>query len=425
LTPNISTKESRSVRIAHIFWHTYWGNIKRHSYLFFTFGFPMVVLGLPLTCGLIVVAVGYLDLPPTDSRPIGVVDQAGLFTNPALYPNDPVSVHFFDTDEAAAVALTTGKIQAYYEVGPTYWETGEIPLTYEQRTPNFEVRFMFEQWVRLQIESGVPPALLARLEQGPTIVHQGVTENERTFSKATLAEWALVYLVIYLVQLGGSFTAGYMFDSIASEANDRTLEIMISSVSPLQFLTGKLLGLLLVGITQLSVWGGGLLVLGVGASLLLEFDLLGFLLAWNHLGLVISVSLASYVMSQMFAAALGLMRVTGGAGTLLFNTTSWLASLTLFYATYVVPRNPHAPFTVAASLFPLTAPMVLLIRVVVSDVPIWQIILAQLILWGTNLCNILWLSLLLQANLVANTPPFSLRRWLKHRFTLPPAVRRK
>jgi ABC-2 type transport system permease protein len=80
-----------------------------------------------------------------------------------------------------------------------------------------------------------------------------------------------------------------------------------------------------------------------------------------------------------------------------------------------VPANPHTPIAIATSLFPLTAPLVLLVRVVVSEVPAWQISLSQALLWGSSLAGVFWLRRLLRANLVASTTPFSLRAWLKQK----------
>ena len=188
---------------------------------------------------------------------------------------------------------------------------------------------------------------------------------------------------------------------------------MITSVSPFQFVTGKLLGLLAVGLTQIGMWGGAVLVFALGGSFLMGVDFLGFLSSWEHLGLMVNVLLATYLMDQILAAAMGLLRVSGGAGNLLFSTINSVVGISLIYAAYFVPRNPDSPLAVAASLRPLTAPLVLLIRVVVSDVPTWQIILSLALLWGTNLWGLFWLRQLLKANLVANSTSFKFRDWVK------------
>jgi ABC-2 type transport system permease protein len=89
----------------------------------------------------------------------------------------------------------------------------------------------------------------------------------------------------------------------------------------------------------------------------------------------------------------------------------------LIYAAYFVPRNPQTPAAVAASLFPLTAPLVLLIRVVVSHVPTWQIVLSQLFLWASCIGGLFWLHYLLKTNLVSRQPVFNLRRYVAERFS--------
>jgi ABC-2 type transport system permease protein len=230
-----------------------------------------------------------------------------------------------------------------------------------------------------------------------------------------MTQVVIIYLLIYFVRIGGSFTAEYMFSSIASEAWDRTLEILLTSVSPLQFLLGKLFGLLAVGLTQLALWAGVILTLSLGTSALMGLDLIAFLLSWEHLGLLISILLGAYLLDQMLAAGLGLVRVSGGAGSMLFSTFNAVVGAGLLYATYFVPRHPHTPLAIATSLFPLTAPLVLLVRVVVTEVPLWQIIVSQLLLWSSSAASLFWLRRLLRANLVANAAPFSWRGWLQQK----------
>lgn len=401
-------------RIRLIFWREYWGHLSRRSYVLFTFGFPLFFISLPLIGGIALFLAIRLTLPPTNPRPIGLIDQSGLLADTPP-PSQSVSVELFADSPTAAAALARGEIQAYYEIQPAYWDTGEVIVTYKT-APSEEVDRMVINWLRGVAQVQVPPELLARLDSGPAIIHRDLA-GQRGYSLNSMTQIVIVYMLIYFVRLGGSFTAEYMFGSIASEGWDRTLEIVLTSVSPLQFLLGKLFGLLAVGFTQLAIWGVTLLALGLGANSLLGLDLIGFLLTWEHVGLLLSVLGAAYVLDQMLAAGLGLVRLSGGAGSMLFSTFNALVGLGLLYATYFVPRNPHTPLAVATSLFPLTAPLVLLVRVVVTEVPTWQIILSQLLLWGSSIASVFWLQRLLRANLVASTTPFSLRRWLNQKFT--------
>jgi len=401
------------IRIFHIFWREYWGNLTRRSYLIFTFGFPVFIIVTPLIGGLVLALAIRTALPPTDPRPIGVIDQARVLADTQTRPDRPVEIIFFTSSQTASRALDGGGIQAYYHIQPDYWETGEVVITYHV-APTDQVDRMFSGWVRSQVRAKAPDEILSRFDQGPSISHHGLA-TENSYAEADFIEPVIVFLVLYFVRLASAFTASYMFDSIASEAHDRTLEIMITSVSSFQIVAGKLLGLLAVGLTQIGMWAAAILALAIAATMILQVDLLGFLLSWEHMGLLIIVLLGAYLMDQVLAAGMGLLRVSGGAGNLLFSTVSSIIGISLIYAAYFVPRNPDSFLAVAATLFPLTSPLVLLIRVAVSEVPPWQIALSVGLLWATNFLGLIWLRQLLTMNLVSGSSSFKIRRWLQAR----------
>lgn len=324
-------------RIWHVFWREYLGHLTRRSYLIFTFGFPLFILGAPLVGGSMLAFALRSALPEIDPRPVGLIDQPGLFTAADEPPDDPVEIIFFNESAAAETALERGDIQAYYDIQADYWDSGQIVLTYEE-PPTGDIDGMVTGWVSRQVRAEVPPALLRRIDDGATIIHQDL-QGTRTFSVEDVVQLALVFLPIYFVRLGSSFMAEYMFGSIASESHDRTLEILITSVTPTQLIVGKLVGLLAVGLTQLGTWSGFALALGAGIGYFFGFNLLGTLFGWEHLSLMVSVLLAAYIMDQILAATLALFRVSGGAGSMLFNSINWVVGLGLLYAIYFVPRT--------------------------------------------------------------------------------------
>lgn len=398
-------------RTWHVFWREYWGHITRRSYLLFTFGFPIFLVVLPALGGLLLTLAVASAIPPADLRPVGVIDQAGLLGDMGDVPTDPVEMRPFATVEAARAALTAGTIQAFYLIPPDYWSTGQVKIIYDQ-PPTNEVDGAFRRWVGKRVQARVSGEVLAQLDRETQIVHRNPS-GERVFSANDLVVAVLVFGLAYFVQLGSSFTANYMFDSVASESWDRTLEIVLTSISPLQFLVGKVLSLMSVGLTQLALWGSFGLILIVWTSRQLGLELATYLIGWEHLGVLASVLFAAYVMSQLLAAAIGLLHVNSGSGPLFFNTLNWVVGLGWLYAIALVPRSPHTPLALAASLFPLTSPIVLMIRLIVAEVPSWQIVLSQSLLWGTNIACLFWLRYLLTTNLVASTSRFRLLPWLK------------
>ncbi len=399
------------MRFWHIFWREYWGNITRRGFLLFTFGFPLSLVTLPVLGGAALALALYSALPATDPRPVGLVDQAAVISPTATVPREPVEIIRFETADQADQALAQGDIQAYYHLPSHYWRTGTVAIRYEV-PPSQMVDRMVSNWIEAQLESRVPAELLTRLQEGPEFSHLGLSDQSSAFSKANMVEAFAIFLVIYFVRLVGTFTANFVLESIVNEAEDRTLEILITTVSPLTFISGKLLGLVAVGLTQVGTWLAAALGLALVVTGWVGVKLLEPVWAWEHLGLTLSVLTAAYLLDQIVAAALGLVRVTGGAGNLIFNLVNLVIGLSLIYAIYFVPRHPHTPISVIASLVPFTAPVVLLIRVVVSEVPVWQVVLSQVCLWGSCLLGVFWLHRLLKANVVPSTQPFRFVEWL-------------
>lgn len=433
-------------QIGLIFWHEYWEHVTRKGYLLFTFGFPMFVIGMPLAVGVLISATLYFIAPVIKPpAPLGIVDQAALLLTEAeqttiategyLIKKDvqdflrsaedhhpevdrppldsPLTVIFFRTTQEAAAALGNEQIQGYYTLPADYWQTGQIELTYYE-APNQLVQNLFTSWVRLAVSQDVPPEILQRYYSGPVFTSTGLAAESRDFGLTNFIEGAIIYMIIYFVRLvGTSFTANYLFDSISQEADDRTLEILITSTSPLQFLVGKISGILAVGFTQLLMWASLALIGVVGLALVFSLDVVTLIFGWPYLSILISMLVGAYVMDHLLAAALGLLKVSGGAGMQLLGMINLVMLFGLLYATYFIPRNPHTWVAIAASLFPITSPIVLMIRLVVTDVPTWQIVWAQIVLWSTNLVALWWLRRLLKANLLGAKGPFRLRAWLK------------
>ena len=394
-----------------VFWRTYWGGITRGSYLVFTIGLPAFFILVPVVGSVILLWAIRSVVPPTDYRPIGVVDESGFFNLPAEMGMTPVEMMEFESVPGAAFALETGEIQAYYHVAENYLETGVITVTYET-APSSEIDQMFEGWVNRELRAAIPGSIEERYNTGAHFEHEGA-EGEGGFSAVDYLRFGGIYVVIYFVQVAGSFTSNYMYGTIASEAHDRTIELILSSVTPRQFLTGKFLGLLAVGMTQLAVW----VIPGlIGAGWFLSRfgqEYLPYLFPWEYIAVVISMLLGAYVLFQVMAAAAGLLRISGGAGPQLFGLLEWAGGLGMLYATYFLPRNPDTTLAVAGSLFPLTAPLVLLIRLVASQVPAWQVVASQALLWGTVGVGVWSLGGLLRRNLVSYAPRFKVTAWVR------------
>ncbi len=400
-------------RILLVFIQAYWGNVTRRSYLMLTFGMPLMFVLIPAVVGGVGALVIRSALPPDDPRPIAIVDLTAdkNFSDVELFGDDPASLLPFESEAAALAALAAEEVQSYYIIPADYLDGGVIKADYLAQ-PSMTLRLNFESWMRQQVRALITEeGAFNRYLRGSDITHLDLMGNE-AYDEDNRFEWGAVFVAIYFSRVIGIFTAGYMYNSIAEEARNRTMEILLTSVSPVQFVTGKLFGLIAVGLTQVAVWAG-IPLLGFGIYAAYQGDnLFEGLADWEPLLLVFSLLLGAYLLDQLFAAAAGILRVSGGAGPQLLGVVNWLTMLALAYAATFVPLNPDTSAAVTTSLFPLTSPIVMLTRVVASDVPTWQIVLSQILLWGSIFLLLLWLGWLMRRNMLANAPRFALFKWM-------------
>jgi ABC-2 type transport system permease protein len=176
-----------------------------------------------------------------------------------------------------------------------------------------------------------------------------------------------------LLSLGIMLGAGSLISGFAEEKESRLIEVLLSSVSVRQLLIAKVLGLGTAGLLQVIVWL-------ISAPLLLSLassTFGGFLsdiqLPSNFLVLGILYFILGYL---LFAV----LSVTFGG---ISSSTTEAQNLSVFYTLMLfVPlwfgglmvNFPNSPIWVVLSIFPVTAPVQIMLRLGVSDIPTWQIL---------------------------------------------------
>ena len=335
--------------------------------------FLLVLFSLPLFL-IFTVGLGYLFSRIYDkSITLGVVDQADLLVNTALQTEkDDVQLIFFETPETARAALEAEQIDAYYVLAADYADTRRAELVYFESPPYKSVRH-FENVVRFNLMADQPPAVVDRLLSGVNVTVRA-TESKRDFPASGPGVGYFVPLIAaaifaFLVLT----TSGYMMEVVVAEKENRTMEIVLSSVSSAQMMTGKIIGALGIGLLQLLVWvtflvgavrlGGGILEIGWLQNI--ELD-------WRDVLMVVVVALPAY----LFLAAL--MTVVGA--TLVESQEAQqvggLFFLPLFLPIYLVVPITHAlngPLSLGLSFFPITSVVTIGIRSIFMEIPTWQI----------------------------------------------------
>lgn len=367
-----------------VFWHEYARQVLRKRFLLVLLSLPLIIV---LSGGVGVLAVVVM----MNNDPIGYVDHSGLLTNPAAPAQTAerrVDMIAFADDASAQQALEEGQIQGYYVVAKDYLQTGEVVLVAEEPVGE-NAQDDFVDFLKVNLVKGLDPAVAERLMDGSKIEVRALEDLTR---KAGENDW--VNLVIPLVMgiflmLAVNTSGGYLLQAVVEEKENRTMEIVITSISPEQLMAGKILGNLSVGLTQLLVW----FAVPVGVFLGVR-PFVPFLRDINLGGSYVWLSLAALPAAFVLVAAL--MATVGATATEAREAQQMagLFTIPLFVPYWLITpliESPNSLLAVGLSLFPLTAPVTLAARAAFTVLPVWQIVVSLGLLYATAF-GALWLA---------------------------------
>lgn len=207
------------------------------------------------------------------------------------------------------------------------------------------------------------------------------------------ATFALVFGVGFVMYLAILLYGQIILGAVIEEKETRIAEILFSSVKPFTLMMGKLVGVSLLALTQLAIWGAAFSA----------FALYGVnLLASRGMNVNIpSVPFVYYVYFALFFllgyfiyatiyALVGSMVTTPQEGGQLAMPII-LILVVSFYLFLPVSRSPDSSFSVWVSLIPFSAPVAMPVRIVAQTPPFWQIGLSLLIGFGAVIA-IMWVA---------------------------------
>jgi ABC-type Na+ efflux pump permease subunit len=171
-------------------------------------------------------------------------------------------------------------------------------------------------------------------------------------------------------------TAPQLLTAVVEEKMSRISEVLISSISPMQLLAGKLLGVSAISVLLALVYLGGGIYLSVTSG---QFDLIRApLVAWFLLYLLCAVLIYGSVF-----IAIGAMCSDLKDSQAMMQPIMILLTLPLLMSA-VVLRAPSSTVAVAASLFPTATPFLMLVRLALTPPPpMWQLVLSIVLTVGT------------------------------------------
>ncbi len=359
--------------------HEILSTLGKPSFWLMTFLFPLLIIGLQVgsqVLGQNVMEEEVSNVTPAN-EPIGYVDQAGLIQTLPDHVPPELLVAFSDEDTAHA-ALEAGDISGYYLIPADFFASGDLILVNRDYNP-FKSLVSSDLIRHIVNTNLVGDETLARLIVNPTdqvknvpLAPQGGTDVSSPM--AFIVPYATLFIFFFVITM----SSGFMLQSVAKEKENRIIEVLLVSLRPREMMLGKVVGLGAVALLQMALWASvGLLVLGrIEAAA--AFSLPPGFLVWALL-----YFLLGYLLYSSLMGALGALAPTMREG----QQFTFLVLLPLMIPLWLMNafiQTPNGLLPTILSLFPLTAPVSMMTRLVATGVPVWQPIIGLILLAATT-----------------------------------------
>lgn len=335
------------------------------AFLIITLIGPLLILGVSVVPGLLTNRLMVME----EGTVVGLVGAAPeLQRELMILSGGDIAFQMMGESSAARQAALDGDLAGVLEApsevdGPYlyYSPTGSDIVVYETLR-GIVGRAVVARRMALR---GWDPEEVRTLSQYPEFDIQkigadGEVSRQQSFQGLIYTAIGFIMLLYMTVLLYGQMIGR----SVVTEKTSKTVELMLSSVKPWELMFGKILGLGLAGILQYLFWIAlsMILIKGVGPRLGLS---LPPTLSPGNLGyLFLFFIFAFFIYSSLYAALGAASEDEQNLGQLAWPLLIFLVLPLMLVAALVA--NPDGPLTVGLSIFPLTAPLVMFVRVLVK-----------------------------------------------------------
>ena len=381
----------------------YLQRVRRKSFIITTLLVPILMIGLMVAPALIAM------FSTPEAKTIAVIDDTGqIFSH--LQDSDEITFESYtqpldsaraDADVEAILAIgahavdrPNQSITLYYRGAPTLSTDSYIQSQLKDAIEELRLRaYNIENLRQILDEINVDLSY-------PTV---RIDKEEDTGTSSMLSYFLslLMDLMLYTFIL---IYGQMVMTSIIEEKNNRVLEIVVSSVKPATLMMGKVLGIGLVAITQILIWGLIIsmctiwVVPAVGASVSAGADaeLIAAVGQLSDIGYI--TSLFTYMLLFFVGGYLFYSAIYAAIGSAVDNiqdasqlsTIPTLPIIIALVASMSVMQNPGSSLAFWLSMIPFTSPMTMMSRIA-FDVPFWEIMLSLVLLYASFI-GVIWIA---------------------------------
>lgn len=364
----------------------------------------------------------YVSLPKDDesAKVVGVIDETGVvytqlmdrnadrYTDVSGFPLDSVKADVLSGELDAYLIIDENNVTNEEQTTLIYGGSGGIAFI-ESVEDDIRAAYRNVRISRSQISDEVRQIFETRYNlDSRKLTEEGEQEDNAIFG----AVFGFVLGILIFVGLFGY--GALLMRSVMEEKTNRIVEVIASSVKPIELMFGKLFGVCLLALTQFGIWIISYIGLSIAAA-----PIAAMIVSKQLEGLPPEAmeaapsgfdpaSLDQFVVDPIiflyfflffivgFLIYSGIFAAIGAASESEQDTQQFMLPVMLpIFVGYMlnlqVMQNPDSNISVFASLFPLTAPVNMISRIAATEVPIWQIALSLLLMIGTFI-GTMWLA---------------------------------
>ncbi len=428
----------------------YLTKVKNKAFIIMTFLSPLIIIGL-------ISVVAYLaQMNNNKERQISVLDQSGLFqdifkdtqnTKYTILENN-VSLENAKTlveEKGNYGLLHIKKMDSLNEAKSSF-------SFYSEDSPSISVISNLDNIIEKELTNinmnrlGVNPEIIKTSKITVDIVQESFA-GEKTSEIDSGIKIAFGVAAGYMLFMFIIIYGNMIMRSVIEEKTSRIIEVIISSVKPVQLMLGKIIGTSLVGITQVVIWiilGSVLIVVvslvfgidlsqinspqqevlqqamqssGNGMDKIQEVVNAFFNLPLANLIIAfILFFISGYLLYSSLYAAIG-AAVDNETDTQQFMMPIILPLiLAVYVGGFTVIEDPHGTVSTVFSFIPFTSPVVMLMRIPFG-VPIWQQLLSLTILIGTFMFTVWFAAKIYRVGILmyGKKPSYKeIMKWIKY-----------
>jgi len=396
-------------RLGLVIQREYLTRVRKKSFVILTILMPFLMVALSI------VPLWLSTLNDGKVKNVAIIDNTGIYA-PLLKSNDQYAFQVVGDGNQQDLKVG-GELFAILQITEDLSKRpGAVSITSEKQTP-LDLQTMIQSTLnekvteqkldQLTVEGSVDSEAIKRvrgiIEEGGGVSLRTLRMSDDGSVKESFTELSTVIGMLFtvLIYMFILMYGNMVMQAVLEEKKSRVVEVMVSSVKPVNLLVGKIVGIGLVGLTQLAVWIVMTSVLMAGVSLFItspeqatamspemgDFDMEGIMntvMSVNWAEIVIYFVLffiGGYILYAsifaMFASA-----VDSEEDTTQYMTPVTLVIFFAFFAGFYSVSNPDGPLAFWTSLIPFTSPIVMMVRIPFG-IPFWEILLSLVLLYGT------------------------------------------